>query len=380
MVTLDTKFANRIIEKVKQYTDYNINIMNDRGVIVASLMKDRIGTFHEVAMCIIQGDQDEIVVDCDKKYVGTKSGVNIAVYYKARKVGVVGITGDPKEVRPIALVVRMAIETLLEYEVYKEERFQRKNLKDQFLNRVMYGENVTGEELDEYAQRLGLEEKYVRIPLIIRFNKNAEFAEKVLADIREYHYLSRQDIATVTRNNDIIIFKYFDEPVMKLNREYKFLLAESVSAVLRYLKSRSVSYTIYVGSFQKRFAEYRMGYRHCVWLRDNCRREGTTHYFYDCLNDYYRSFVPFEEMRGIYDIFRENMSDKEVEDYMSVISALVSTDYNLTEGSKKMHVHKNTLVYRLGKIRELFGMNPVVEHRDRIFMTDLCEYLTKARV
>ncbi|WP_367940415.1 sugar diacid recognition domain-containing protein, partial [Enterocloster citroniae] len=32
MVTLDTKFANKIIEKVKQYTDYNINIMNERGI------------------------------------------------------------------------------------------------------------------------------------------------------------------------------------------------------------------------------------------------------------------------------------------------------------------------------------------------------------
>lgn len=377
MITLDTNLANRIIEKVKQYTDYNINIMNDRGVIVASLTEDRVGNFHEIAMRIIQGNQDEIVVNCDSKYVGTKSGVNIAVYYKNKKIGVVGITGKPEEVRPIALMVRMSIETLLEYEVYKEERFQRKNLKDQFLNRVMYGENVTEEELNEYAQRLNLEEKYIRIPLILRFNKNAEFAEKIVADIREYHYLSKQDITTVTRSNDMIIFKHFEEDVMRLSREYKFLLGESISAVLRYLKSRNISYTIYVGSFQKRFSEYRNGYRHCVWLRDNCRREGTSHYFYDYLNEYYCSFVPFEEMRGIYEIFREQMSEKEIDDYKMVISALMAADYNLTEGSKRLHVHKNTLVYRLGKIREMFGMNPVLEQKDRVFMTDFCEYLLK---
>ena len=137
MITLDTEFANKIIERVKQYTDYNINIMNERGIIVASLTKERIGTFHEIALQVVQGDQDEIVVHVGDRYIGTKEGINVAFCYKNQKIGVIGITGKPEEVRPIALILRLSMETMLEYELYKEERVQRKNLKDRMLSRVM---------------------------------------------------------------------------------------------------------------------------------------------------------------------------------------------------------------------------------------------------
>lgn len=379
MITLDTQFATQIIEKVKQYTDYNINIMNERGIIVASLTRERIGTFHEIAQRIIRGDKDEIVVDKDESYIGTKEGVNIAFYYKNKKVGVIGITGEPEKVRPIAMILRMSIETMLEYELYKEERFQRKNLKEQLLSRVMYGENVTEEELSEYARRLQLEEKYIRIPVIMRFNKSAEFTEKVLADVREYHYLSKQDITSITRNKDMIIFKHFEKDLMQLLREYKFLLAESISPVLRYLKSRNIAYTIYVGSFQNRYVDYRTGYSHCRWLRNHCKAEGRSYYFYDYVDEYFHSFVPFDEVRGIYDIFQKEMGDKEIENYVSVMAALGAAGYNLTEASKLMHVHKNTLVYRLDKLREEFGLNPILEQKDREFMANLCDYLVKTR-
>lgn len=379
MITLDTQFANQIIEKVQQYTDYNINIMNERGIIVASLTKERIGTFHEIALRIIEGDEDEIVVHKSENYVGTKEGVNIAFYYKNKKIGVIGITGEAEKVRPIAMILRMSMETMLEYELYKEERFKRRNLKDQLLSRVMYGENVTAEELNEYAERLNLEESFIRIPILLRFNKSAEFAEKIVADFREFHFLSKQDITSVTRHNDIIIFKHFQEDLLELLRDYKFLVAESISPVLRYLKSREIAYTTYIGSFQNQYVNYRISYDHCKWLRENIRQEGRSYFFYDYLNEYFHSFVPFSELRGIYEIFKKQLDEKEIENYMSVIGALAASNYNLSEGSKMLHVHKNTLVYRLDKLREIFGLNPILYQKDREFMANLCEYLTKTK-
>ena len=64
---------------------------------------------------------------------------------------------------------------------------------------------------------------------------------------------------------------------------------------------------------------------------------------------------------------------------MSVMAALQAAGYNLTEASKLMHVHKNTLVYRLDKLREEFGLNPILAQNDREFMANLCDYLAKTR-
>ena len=71
------------------------------------------------------------------------------------------------------------------------------------------------------------------------------------------------------------------------------------------------------------------------------------------------------------------MDEREIENYVTVMTALSASNYNLAEGSKRIQVHKNTLVYRLDKLRELFGMNPIQEQKDRNFMNNLCEYLVK---
>ena len=49
-MVLDVELAEKIIDKLADCTDYNVNIMNDKGIIVASKDKSRVGTFHEVAL------------------------------------------------------------------------------------------------------------------------------------------------------------------------------------------------------------------------------------------------------------------------------------------------------------------------------------------
>ena len=46
---LDKILAERFIDKISEFTEYNVNIMNEKGIIIASKDKDRIGGFHEIA-------------------------------------------------------------------------------------------------------------------------------------------------------------------------------------------------------------------------------------------------------------------------------------------------------------------------------------------
>ena len=98
---IDALLAKKFIERITQYTEYNVNIMDEKGIIIASKNTSRIGTFHEVALQIIQGDKDTIIVDNENTQFGVKKGVNMAIYYKKRKEGVIGITGNPDEVMPM---------------------------------------------------------------------------------------------------------------------------------------------------------------------------------------------------------------------------------------------------------------------------------------
>lgn len=58
---LENSLAEKLIEQVTRYTSYNVNIMNEKGVIIASRNPERIGKFHEVAWQIVQGVTDIMV-------------------------------------------------------------------------------------------------------------------------------------------------------------------------------------------------------------------------------------------------------------------------------------------------------------------------------
>ncbi|WMJ86256.1 CdaR family transcriptional regulator [Anaerocolumna sp. MB42-C2] len=376
---LDSVFAQRFIEKIRKYTDYNINIMDEKGIIIASRTESRIGTFHEIAYRIIHGEEDEIIVENDNQFVGVKAGINAAFFYKNNKIGVIGITGEPSEIRPISLIIRMSMETMLEYEIYKEERYQRRNIKEQFLNLILYGENVTEEELGEYAQRLNFKEELIRIPILIRFNEKSDQAEQILSGIRERHLTSSQDISGVTRNNCIIIFKHFDGKLLELLQTYKIFIGESLSRILQYLKTNHIDYKLYTGSFQNKFAQYRISYLHCKWLFENTKPVKNSYFFYDYLQEYLHSLIPLTELNGIFEIFKTQFDDKFINNYIEIVSALDSTDYNLAEASKYIHIHKNTMSYRLDKLRKALGMNPLLRHQERIFFTNFYDYLVKTK-
>ncbi|MDR0923372.1 MAG: CdaR family transcriptional regulator, partial [Hungatella sp.] len=88
---IETELAKKFIEQVTQYTEYNINIMNEQGVIIASRDPKRVGSFHEVAYYIVTGNEDIVVTSTEEDYPGVKPGINMVIIIDGRREGVVGI-------------------------------------------------------------------------------------------------------------------------------------------------------------------------------------------------------------------------------------------------------------------------------------------------
>lgn len=56
-----------------------------------------------------------------------------------------------------------------------------------------------------------------------------------------------------------------------------------------------------------------------------------------------------------YQVLRKLYIDK---DLLKTTSVFLENGMNLTEASKKLHLHRNTLIYRLHKVKELIGLDP----------------------
>ena len=71
-----------------------------------------------------------------------------------------------------------------------------------------------------------------------------------------------------------------------------------------------------------------------------------------------------------------NLTQEQIESFKEVMGALQKANYNLSAAGEMMHVHKNTLSYRLDKLRELLHLDPLGNSKDREFCNYFYYYLS----
>ena len=376
---IDVELAERFITRAAQYTQYNINVMNEKGIIIASSNSARVGTFHDIAYSIMIGEEEIIEVYPKDNFQGGRSGINMALMHRGRKAGVVGVSGNPNQIRDTANIVKMSLEVMIEYELKKQQYYQRQNLRSRFLDGLLYDEEADQErELSVISEQLGYDPHGLRIPILVATRSEAG-TDAVLEMVRSAGILNRQDIPAITRNNNLLIFKSFPKGEDTLN-EYRELLEEMLDQIDLCLKQVNAEPVYYIGSFQDDYRYYRQGFQHARWLRrefSDCRDR--IFYFYDCVGNYMRETVPVYELARIYSPICDTLEKSMKDSIIELVSTLDQNNYNLKESSEKLYIHKNTLVFRYNKIKNLFHVNPVQNTADREFLNWMNLYLRKNR-
>ncbi|MDD3252504.1 MAG: sugar diacid recognition domain-containing protein [Lachnospiraceae bacterium] len=370
---IEVVLARKLIEQITQYTDYNINIMDDQGVIIASRDPKRVGTFHEVAYYIVTGSEDMVVVSDDEDYPGVRSGINMVIMIDGKREGVVGITGDPKQIKPVALITKVAIEALLKYETQREELLRRRSRKERFLDLLIYEEFSEPAALRMTAKELNYSESIIRIPILCRL-ENVK-PEPFLELIKEGKCHGSEDISFVLDDQHILIFKTMTEDSQKQFSDYKYVIADYLSTALRWLREQGKSGKFYVGTFQMNFSQYYYAYRSCKWLEENVETESKSAFFYDYVGAYLHSIIPRNELQRMFHVYEKELGEEFKKTFLELAGALIHSNYNMVQAAKELFVHKNTLIYRYNKMKEVLNINPITSHRDRLFLEAFYNYL-----
>ncbi|MFC4772839.1 CdaR family transcriptional regulator [Enterococcus hermanniensis] len=148
--------ANLIVKKLMADIPYNINIMNEQGYIIASGKNHRIGERHRGAEHAIK---QKAMVEIFKDTSLEKRGTNEPIILNDELLGVVGISGDPEEVRPFTKLVKsivlLLIEELNEFSKKEKKKQQRTDfIKDLFLAEGNYSEEFEKRSLENYGINL----------------------------------------------------------------------------------------------------------------------------------------------------------------------------------------------------------------------------------
>ena len=373
---LDIFLAKKLIEQVTKYTSYNVNIMDNRGVIIASRNPERIGNFHEVAWQIVQGNEDTIIIENDNDYPGVLSGINMVIEIEGNREGVVGVTGNPEEIRPIAFIIKLAIETLIKYEYQKMQALRRQSRKDRFLEMLTQENYKSPQDIRNLAAELNYKEEIVRIPVLCRLESQAD-QQKLLDIIKSSQTHSSEDISFLIDDCYVLVFKILDAENTAILSDYKFVLAEYLKPALKWILENDIKCSFYIGTFQTSFSQYYYAYRHCKWM-ETYSADKTRHrayYFYDCIGEYLTAQIPRKELHQIFNVFHSNLPKEFKQNYIEIIGSLIKCNFNIQNDAQQLFMHKNTFTYRYNKIRDKLNIDHQSSMEEKWLLIFLYLYL-----
>ncbi|HAY11596.1 MAG TPA: transcriptional regulator CdaR, partial [Thauera sp.] len=134
MFLLDASLAQSIVDRAMQILRTNVNVMDERGLIIASGDRTRIGTRHDGALLVLaQARTIEIDEAMASRLQDARAGINLPLRAEGRVVGVVGLSGDPAAMREHAELVRMAAETMLEQAQWLQTLARDERLRDELV-------------------------------------------------------------------------------------------------------------------------------------------------------------------------------------------------------------------------------------------------------
>ncbi|NLJ40685.1 MAG: hypothetical protein GX352_03600 [Clostridiales bacterium] len=358
---LSVQIASNIIKEVNSVIPLKVNIMNAKGIIIASSDKLRIGSFHEGAYEIIKNQIDELIVHYDGEFDGALEGINYSLKLQNYIIGVLGITGKYKEISESALIIKRMTELLLENTYSVEQRQIRESVCNRYLAEWLHGDekNITPEFV-ERGKVLGFDitiPRRILVCSLYRSNHQTDLSTMQVIEEAE-GYLKR-----IVSNIDPLNLYYKSGSTLVC--AVTTMDDAGVKALAIKLKNQieklfPTKLAIGIDSPSDHFTHIQTSLMHAQKANKSCMR---THKqdikFYNDLNmevfmDEISVISRYEFVKRIF----KGFSDGEIRNCMNLLETFYDMEGSLKKTSEHLFIHKNTLQYRLRKIAERTGYDP----------------------
>ena len=112
---LEKALAQQIANDITDVIGHNVLITDEAGIVVGSGDESRVGQFHEASVDVIRARRMMAHSSKDVRHlIGTLPGVTIPLIVDGDVVGTVGLSGSPEEVEQFGLVVKRQTEILMQ--------------------------------------------------------------------------------------------------------------------------------------------------------------------------------------------------------------------------------------------------------------------------
>lgn len=352
---LSIELASKIVREVQQVIQEDIIVVNVEGIIMASTEPERIGTFHEGATIVMKTKQ-KLYIDQSNiaKLKGVRAGISMPIMFGTRAIGVIGVTGDPLKVEPFAELIRRMTELLIKEASYTEQiEWKTKGLEAYFYEWV----NLKNVDMDffERGVLMGIHVQKEHVCCLIQLDMSA-------VQINEAHLIQRDVIELFHQ------FLCDDDYIVRWG-EGRYLLLKSVNGRFdrkhflyalqelmqlfsyRYKMKLNVGVGKTVGT-----SIIRQSYIEAQKALKVAEKKQNVIFYEDLIIDIILEEIPMIAKREY--IERTIQALISEEELVHTLQCYIRNNQSIKETSKEMHLHINTLHYRLKQIKELTGIDP----------------------
>lgn len=371
---LNEVLAGSFIKQLGECDDYCIHIIDLSGVTLAGSKSDCIGLFHAAAYKIIAEQLDQLETT-DDGGLSDEASIYMPLKYQEKTAGVIRISGRKETVRLVAPVVRKSVELMIECEFGKTASCFRKGAKEQLLNYFLYLEPDSANlpRLYELMESMGYHRNLPRIPVLL--SSESALPQQIFDTVKKRFPMSSQDIAAIDDKGNFILFLSYSESLDGFFENYRFYVEDFLKEFLLRCHAHNMPVYIYTGPMLISPDNYKYGYEITLWLKETFHAPQACIYFYEHIDEYFKSKLPLIELHKIFEVFSMNYPSEFSEQLLNHMEALHENNYNFQQSSRQLFIHKNTFSFRLSKIRERLGADPIQNLRDRELIEYLCYYL-----
>ena len=329
--------AQQIVSAVRDVCGYDINYISNNGIIIASTDEKRIGDYHEIGYQAAHTGKTQEVYDNDT-YAGAQKGVNIPFSYHGMPVAVIGITGEPDEVRRYAQLALRIIGLILRERDLDASRELKKAEFSYVAKALVQNGSISPDYLRDFLKQkdLQMDGRYRTVLVSLQdpgrtkhFSLMENRVENILQGIHHSFYA----------------YEYPDRYILIISEK---AYQQQKQAIMGFT---GIPARVSVGSAHR--------------LAHASRSYEDAQLALKCGND------PFIEFDGLYTelLFsdlsyhvREMFLDKTVRKISEADQQLLKVYYDsgmsLKTASEALYIHKNTLQYRLDRIHRECGLDP----------------------
>lgn len=359
-MNLSDTFAMQMVEELSTIIHQHINLIDKDGQIIASTDKSRIGSCHMGAKKMIEEGLPFLIIESDNEYIGSKKGVNLPIVVDDDVVGVIGITGERRDVEKYGEIIRKFTEMYIRDENLKQSKQQDEKIRSRFLENWLTNPNfVLESNFRDTATALGVDINIPRRILLVtllsddgadvkknqhKLDEASRYLRSALCDRPGCYYLriGTKLVFLVPEVSDDRLKEKCTKIVENIQNNYQIRVRMGIDERAYHYK---LFHQAYVQAQKALTSAMMIQHRPLVRYKD--------------LNiELFLYEIPQVIRQEFIDKIFVGLSQSEIDEMVHILETLYGNDGSIEKTAAQLFIHKNTLQYKLNKLFEITGHNP----------------------